>query len=43
MLNHNKFFGQLLDISLKSFKILKTFISEFHILKSGFLMKIFNH
>ena len=36
----NKSFGQLLDISLKNFIFLKTFYSEFHILKYGLLIKI---
>ena len=39
----NKWFGQLLDISPKDFVSLKTFASEFHILKYGLLIKIENH
>ena len=39
----NGSFGKLLDISPKSFIILKAFNSEFHILKYGSLIKILNH
>ena len=38
----NKSFGQLLGISSENFTFLKTFNSEFHILKCGFLIKILN-
>ena len=38
----NKLFGQLLDISPKNFIFLKTFDSEFHILKYSLLIKIVN-
>ena len=36
----NKSFGQLLDISPENFIFLKTFDSEFHILKCGLQIKI---
>ena len=39
----NESFGQLLDISPKNFILLKTFNSNFHILKHGLLIKILNH
>ena len=39
----NKSFGQLLGISPKNFIFLKTFNSEFRILKYGLLIKILNH
>ena len=39
----NESFGQLLDISPKNFIFLKTFNSNFHILKHGLLIKILNH
>ena len=38
----NKSFGQLLGISSENFTFLKTFNSEFHILKCGLLIKILN-
>ena len=38
----NRSFGKLLDISPKSFIILKACNSEFHILKYGSLIKILN-
>ena len=38
----NKSFGQLLGISSENFTYLKTFNSEFHILKCGLLIKILN-
>ena len=38
----NKSFGQLLDISHRNFIFLKTFDSNFHILKCGILIKILN-
>ena len=39
----NKSFGQLLGISSENFTFLKTFNSEFHILKCGLLIKILNY
>ena len=39
----NKSFSQLLDISSKNFTFIKTFDSEYHILKYGLLIKILNH
>ena len=38
----NKSFGQLLDISPKKFIFLRTFDSDFQILKYGLLIKILN-
>ena len=38
----DKSFGQILDIFPKKFVFLKTFNSDFHILKYGLLIKILN-